>query len=226
MDACKQYLYSCITRLNSISHNNSTSCQLFYSWLHCFSTLQLSLNHWDCNIQRCTGRAVYSAVLIVVIPLFPWQRNSTHAIGICIPVSLCPSHLGPPLDKNISAKFKGIHILMTSSLLKTKVHYYCTVVFLTWPMKVGRRMFISKATMKSNVSEYLIHDVNNTSHVNNRCFQALQAFQKCINCVFVFVLEICKKLENVFTSHLKKFYFITSVTDWKWFLPRVFSLRQ
>lgn len=118
-------------------------------------------------------------------------------------MSLCPSHLGPLLDKNISAKFKGIHILMTSSLLKTKVSYYCTVVFLTWPMKVERRMFISKATMKSNVTEYLIHDVNNTSHVNNRCFQALQAFQKCINCVFVFVLEICKKLENVFTSHLK-----------------------
>lgn len=43
-------------------------------------------------------------------------------------------------------------------------------------MKVGRRMFLSKATRKSIVSEYLIYDANDTSDVINTSFGALLVF--------------------------------------------------
>lgn len=38
-------------------------------------------------------------------------------------------------------------------------------------------MFISKATMKSYDTDYLIHDANNTSDVNNTCFGAPKYFK-------------------------------------------------
>jgi hypothetical protein len=59
--------------------------------------------------------------------------------------------------------------------MKTGLLYYPR--FLTWPMKLGRQMFISKATMKSYDTDYLIHDANNTSDVNNTCFGAPKYFK-------------------------------------------------
>lgn len=90
---------------------------------------------------------------------------------------MCHSLLVLQLENSISAEFKSIHILLISSLLRNAPCYCLIVVFLIWPMKVGRGMFFSKATMKSNVSEYLTYDANDTSDVINTCFPAHLVFK-------------------------------------------------